>query len=464
VDENFFDDFGKMLVRAVALPLPLAGQLQTASNDLDKQIDSILAPYHDVYWILGQSFAFRADGFNDLHAAYVSELENLFTDYPNSTSASVLRAAETRSEREWSKIVALTHECSRFLNAVASKDVTLGQQMADLALRWVAIMVAVSTASHRDKNTLLDEAFAIYATKTTPIENLPRARELSAEELKQFLDEAFTELVGLSKVKDEIEKQVDFFLVQRMRFLEGLSSTRNNSRHLVFLGNPGTGKTVVARIIGSLYHKLGFLETNRFIEASRQTLVSAYLGETAIQTAEIVKSAIGGVLFIDEAYTLSPPDAGGLADYGREAIDTILKLMEDHRENLVVIVAGYNSEMERFFNANPGLASRFNRRIEFHDYSPPDLLVIFNKLCVENNYKKSDSLDPFLLQIFDREKKVAGNQFGNARYIRNLFERVIEQHARRVAATRSISREELQNLLLPDFETQLVRCCQSRRI
>jgi SpoVK/Ycf46/Vps4 family AAA+-type ATPase len=452
MDSTFFDDFEQMIVRVLALQRPVANLSHPTDHDPDREIEKILAPYHDAYWVLGQAFAFRADGFNPTHAEYLSDFENLFTDNQNSSKVSVFRAASERSIQEWNSILALTHECRKLITTVASQEAQLGQQMADLALRWIAIMVAVSDANSQVRNTLLDEAIDIYALEISTIQSSRPVGELTAFELNHYLEDAFSKLVGLAEVKDEIKRQVDFYIIQKLRSSEGLSAKQGNSRHLVFLGNPGTGKTIVARIIGSLYHKLGLLKTDKFIETSRQNLVAPFIGQTAIQTTAVIQSAIGGILFIDEAYTLSTSDA---SDYGREAIDTLLKSMEDHRDNLVVIVAGYNAEMDRFLDTNPGLASRFNRRIEFRDYSPPELLVIFDKLCAESHYKKSAAINPLLLILFERDKKASGTSFGNARYVRNLFESVIEHQARRLANTHNVSRDELQELLLLDFELAL---------
>lgn len=270
--------------------------------------------------------------------------------------------------------------------------------------------------------------------------------------ITEYLEAAFAGFVGLEVVRQEVFRQASYIQVQKMRAQEGLSVPTWPSRHLVFLGNPGTGKTTIARIIAGLYQRLGLLKTDKIVETDRSGLVASYIGQTAMKTRTVVESALGGILFVDEAYALA---RGGSQDFGKEAIETLLKMMEDHRDDLVVIVAGYTSEMEEFIKSNPGLASRFNRYINFPDYTPAELLKIFLNFCAQHSYELSESTHHGLQTIFGREIQVQRERFGNARYVRNLFERVIEAQAQRVFALKHPSKWELQQILPRDVESAL---------
>ena len=205
------------------------------------------------------------------------------------------------------------------------------------------------------------------------------------------------------------------------------------SRHLVFTGNPGTGKTMVARLLGQLYAAIGVLGTGQLVEVTRSDLVAGYVGHTAIKTTEAVKRALGGILFIDEAYALTRSAGSGQVDFGQEAVDTLVKLMEDHRDELVLIVAGYGEEMAQFISANPGLPSRFPRTIHFPDYSTDELLSIFKGMCERDRYEVSaDALDGLRRYL---ERLPRTREFGNGRLVRNLFEAALSRQASRVVAS-----------------------------
>jgi TPR repeat protein/replication-associated recombination protein RarA len=270
--------------------------------------------------------------------------------------------------------------------------------------------------------------------------------------ITEYLETAFKGLVGLDIVRQEIFRQASYLQVQKLRAQQGLRVPNWPSRHLVFTGNPGTGKTTISRIIASLYQRLGILKTDKVVETDRSGLVAPYVGQTALKTKAIVETALDGVLFIDEAYALAQ---GGSQDFGKEAIETLLKLMEDHRDNLVVIVAGYTDEMESFLTSNPGLASRFNRHIRFPDYSPADLLKILLNFFTDNSYLLSESTHHGLMSIFAREIQAQRERFGNARYARNLFEKIIEAQAQRIFAINHPSKPDLQEILHADVEAAL---------
>ncbi|MFJ8110940.1 right-handed parallel beta-helix repeat-containing protein [Streptomyces sp. NPDC096132] len=253
-------------------------------------------------------------------------------------------------------------------------------------------------------------------------------------------------LVGLESVKREVRALTDMIEVGRRRQRAGLKAA-SVKRHLVFTGSPGTGKTTVARLYGEILAALEVLEKGHLVEVSRVDLVGEHIGSTAIRTQEAFQRAHGGVLFIDEAYALSPEDAG--RDFGKEAIDTLVKLMEDHRDSVVVIVAGYTAEMERFLTVNPGVASRFSRTITFGDYGPEELLRIVEQQSDEHEYRLSPGTAEALLKYFTEIPK--GPAFGNGRTARQTFEAMVERHASRVAQLAEPSTDDLTLLYAEDL-------------
>ncbi len=260
-------------------------------------------------------------------------------------------------------------------------------------------------------------------------------------------------LIGLQSVKSEINKLSTFIQVQQERALHGLKSPQGISRHLVFTGNPGTGKTTVARILTNIFHALGVINTNNLVEVDRSKLVGPFIGQTAPKTMEMCQKALDGVLFIDEAYSLSVSESGN--DFGREAIDTLLKFMEDNRERLVVIVAGYSDEMETFIQSNPGLASRFNTYIHFPDYTASEMREIFLSLCKENDYLVDHPVNKIILDCLSVVCESKDSRFSNGRFVRNVFEKAIAFHALRIsssARSRDLSNKaRLQTLVEDDI-------------
>ena len=257
------------------------------------------------------------------------------------------------------------------------------------------------------------------------------------------------ELVGLEDIKKNVRSLINLAKVRKLREEHDLP-TPAMSLHLVFMGNPGTGKTTVARLIAQLYYAIGVLSKGQLIEVDRSGLVAGFVGQTAIKTDEAIKKAIGGVLFIDEAYSLAANT--GENDFGREAIETVLKGMEDNRRDLVVIVAGYEELMERFISSNPGLASRFNRYFVFDDYTGAELYQIFLSMCQKNSYKLTVEAQEYAKKLFADLYENRGPNFGNARDVRNIFENVIGVHADRIAADPDIDERDLTVVFREDIE------------
>ena len=257
------------------------------------------------------------------------------------------------------------------------------------------------------------------------------------------------ELIGLVQVKEEVHSLANFVKLQKQREKQGLK-TPKMSYHLVFTGSPGTGKTTVARIVARIYKDLGVLKKGHTVETDRSGLVANYVGQTATKTNAIVDSALNGVLFIDEAYALVPQNPS--QDYGQEAISTLLKRMEDDRDKLVVIIAGYTNEMKRFIDSNPGLQSRFSRYINFPDYTSAELTDIFKMYMRKNQYTMSSEAEEYLKKRFDDVVAHKTRNFGNARYARNVFEKSIQQQANRLAGEKNLSKEQLTELLIEDLQ------------
>ena len=272
-------------------------------------------------------------------------------------------------------------------------------------------------------------------------------KEINAKSFEELSDE-LNSLIGLENVKKEIEDLVIFNKVQKNREKIGLKKT-NRTMHMAFLGNPGTGKTTVARIVGNMYRSLGILSKGHFIEATRTDLIAEYQGQTALKVKRLIQKAKGGVLFIDEAYSITENEKSD--SYGRECLTELTKALEDYRDDLVVIVAGYDDLMKKFFESNPGLKSRFNYFIMFEDYSVDQMFEIFLSYCKNEEYTLNDSAKEKLKNYLELHTNNSENKNANGRFVRNVFDKIIMNQARRLATLTSVTKDNYITILEEDI-------------
>ena len=298
------------------------------------------------------------------------------------------------------------------------------------------------------------------ATETTAVET--KKEEAVAEETAQekqpekTLDELLEELntlIGLDKVKEDVKSLINLVKIRNIRKERGMESP-DMSLHMVFSGNPGTGKTTIARLLAQIYKAMGLLSKGHLVEVDRSGLVGGYVGQTALKVQEVVNKAFGGVLFIDEAYSLTVNR--GASDYGYEAVDTLLKFMEDNRDDMIVIVAGYPAPMEEFLNSNPGLKSRFNKYLHFEDYTPEELIGILKLNAKKADLVLSEEAEKFASEFFTKRCENRPENYANGRDVRNFFEKALINQANRLATLETIEDKHLTTLEVEDFNTILL--------
>ena len=421
------DDYGKEAIATL---------LKRMEDDRDKLI-VIAAGYTDEM----RDFL---DANSGLRSRFSKTIE--FADYTAKELAAIFRSMAKKNE------FVLAADLEEGLDAAmakltAKRDRTFGNA------RFVRQLFEDATG--RQANRLAESGnLDADALKTLALADLglgERKTDVRAPTIDEVLAE-LDSLVGLKPVKDELRRLIATVRANKLRAEKGLENNVTMSYNFVFTGNPGTGKTTVARILGKAFRALGVLDRANFVETDRSGLVAKYEGQTAAKTNKLIDSARGGILFIDEAYQLNQ---GENDQYGSEAVATLLKRMEDARGSMVVIIAGYSNEMKKFMEINSGLESRFNRTIEFPDYSAKELAEIFRSMAKKAKYRLSDDVEHWLVPYISMLTEKREKNFGNARWARNLFEKSVERQALRVTDLKDPSAEELQTLRLKDLGVKL---------
>lgn len=350
-----------------------------------------------------------------------------------------------------SKLDAVTNSCGELVKA-ANAVVEEQDHKATLYLIRKTSQLMNSNDTQKEirvlAGTLKDSLMKFYGYLYIMDANDQFQNDDDPRTLPQLLAD-LDKLIGLESVKSKVDDLIAYQKVQMLREQQGLHSQKG-TLHMAFTGNPGTGKTTVARIIGRIYKQIGLLSKGHFIEVSRTDLIAGYQGQTALKVKKVIDRAKGGVLFIDEAYSITENDHTD--SYGRECLTELTKALEDYRNDLVVIVAGYTEPMEHFFASNLGLKSRFNTFIEFPDYSADELYDMLKNLCTSNDYSLSDEASHLIFDFLKEQVETKNENFANGRLVRNIYDDLVMNHARRVAACSHPDQKELSLIIADDFK------------
>lgn len=346
---------------------------------------------------------------------------------------------------------AITESCGEITNLTIS----LIEEKNDKTI--IVLMNKISSALDEEKessnlnkiaNEFYDSLLKYYGyLKIQEIQNFEKVEE-DVRTLEDLLNE-LNSLVGLENVKTKVNDLIAYQKVQKLRRDNNLNSEKN-TLHLAFTGNPGTGKTTVARIVGRIYKQIGLLSKGHFVEVSRTDLIAGYQGQTALKVKKVIESAKGGVLFIDEAYSITENDHSD--SYGRECLTELTKALEDYRDDLVVIVAGYTEPMNKFFESNSGLKSRFNTFIEFDDYNVEELEKILDSMCKKNDYLLNEDAEKIIKEYFQKVVSNEEENFSNGRFVRNLYDDLVMNHAKRISKKNAVTREDLMIITKDDVK------------
>ena len=403
--------------------------------------------------VIGTAFA-AADGDLSLEeAAFIEDVFNYFN--PNFDANAVMSSEEMRrhllNRVNENPALYRNPDASAVIDYLQIYDDARGTNFAEKAraifFRFANTIVKADGKVTREEELLLGRfKDSLYSqtleANVQPSTTLSRIVIPDEPESLDDLSNELNSLVGLPGVKNDVNQLVNFLKVQQIRQSRGMEPLPI-SRHLVFYGNPGTGKTTVARLLSRIYRSLGILSKGHLVETDRAGLVAGYVGQTALKVREVVTQALGGILFIDEAYTLSSSMG---QDFGQEAVDTLLKLMEDNRDDLIVVVAGYTEKMNVFLASNPGLRSRFNKYLNFEDYTPAQLVEIFELFCAKSHFNLHQPTHDKLLSLFSVLYDTRDDTFGNGRLARNLFEVAINNQANRIVSIADINEEVLTTI------------------
>lgn len=342
-------------------------------------------------------------------------------------------------------------EITRFANGIT--DENDGEKSTIALLKQINIIVDSEDYTKEIKHVAADLRNSIidYYGYKRLIEICNKEKQNREPEDKRSLQDLLAELnalVGLESVKEKVNNLIAYQKVQKLRRENNLHSSKN-TLHLAFTGNPGTGKTTVARIVGRIYKEIGLLSNGHFVEVSRTDLIAGYQGQTALKVKSVIEKAKGGVLFIDEAYSITENENSD--SYGKECLTELTKALEDYRDDLVVIVAGYTEPMNQFFESNPGLKSRFNTFIEFEDYSAEELYYILLSICKANDYKIAEPAEQIIREYLTMIVTEKSDNFANGRMVRNLYDDLVMNHARRVVQLENPQFEDLSTVIAEDF-------------